>query len=721
MAASSFVDDITIEALEADPYPIYRRLRAEAPVAYLPAAEVYFVTRFDDCASVGVGDGGFVAAKGHPTLDRVFGEPNVLTSEGETHDQIRAGTDPRLKPASVNEVIDGIVRPVCRGRLEEISRRGGGDLMAEYFEPVSVESLRHVMGLDEYVDSDTLRRWFHGLNGGIANLGLEPERFAAADAISAEIDVTLAPLLARLTSAPDDSLIGHMMWTGVKDGRPRPPSMLLPTLKVILLGGMQEPGHGAGSTLHGLFGRPEQLEMVTADPTTWVPAAVNEGLRWIAPIGAIERQASRDTTVRGVPIPEGAVVECIIASANRDETRFEDPDTYDLLRATKSHQAFGAGHHFCAGHFFARQVERIMFEELLPALPGLRPDPDAQPHLNGWFFRAPLTLPAQWEPVAPPEQIQVRHSAPPGSIELEVAALSSGADAVRVLELRHPDGADLPPWEPGAHIDLWVDQSRAAQYSLCSDPAQRGTYRLGILRETQSRGASAFVHETLREGDRIHVGMPRNNFRLRPAEHYAFIAGGIGVTAMLPMVAQAQARGIGWRLDYSGRSRAAMAFLDELATYGDQVVVHADGQRADLPGILAALPSGTAVYCCGPERMLDEVTQTCERLGIEVHVEHFAGVDALRDDDVAFDAVLASTGDVIEVASDETLLAALQRVGRPILNACQEGNCGSCETGVLDGAIEHRDLILTPAQLLAGTRMMVCVSRAAAERVVLDL
>ena len=717
----SFVDEITLEQLEADPYPIYARLRAEAPVAWIPAAEVWFVTRFQDCSDVGNGEYGFVAASGHPTLERVFNKPNVLTSDGLIHDDLRAGIDPRLTPDAVTAVVDDIVRPVARRRLDMLHRvgRSAGDLMEDYFEPVSVEALRHVMGLDTLVDADTLRRWFAGLNEGIANFGLKSEEFERADAISAEIESVIVPLIEHLTAHPDESMISHMIWAGVRDGRPRSVATIMPSLKVILLGGMQEPGHGAASTLHGLLGRPEQLAAATADPLEWAPLAVNEGLRWMAPIGAIERQATRDVEIDGVTIPAGAIVEAMIASANRDESRFDDPDVFDMERSTRSHQAFGAGSHFCAGHFFARQVERIMFEELLPALPGLRPSPTVAAEVSGWFFRAPQVLPVEWDEVRVAETIEVRDAPvviPAGTVELEVAGYRRLAEGVVELELRHPLGRDLPPWEPGAHIDLWAVRERGGQYSLCGDPDDRSTWRVAVLREPASRGVSRTIHDAIAVGSRMPVGGPRNNFALEPAPAYLFLAGGIGITPLLPLARAAERGGIPFDFRYAGRVRSTMAYLDELP---DGAVVHSDGDRLDIDGLVALAATGTIVYCCGPERMLDAAVAAGERHGVEVRVERFEGVDAIRDGDVRLEVRLARTGETLDVPADRSILRALQERGVAVLTACGEGNCGSCETRVLAGSIEHRDVLLTPSQRAQGDRMMVCVSRGTG--LVLDL
>ncbi|GAA4352119.1 cytochrome P450/oxidoreductase [Angustibacter luteus] len=729
MADTAFLTEITLEQLEDDPYPTYARLRREAPVAWIPAAGVWFATRFEECAEIGTGKHGFAGATSHPTLQRVFGAPNVLTSGGEEHADLRRGVDPPLQPGPVHQMIDALVRPVAKHYLAELAGRTEAELMSAYFEPVSVEALRQVMGLEGLVDAATLRRWFADLNLGVSNFGLDPESFAVADRASAEIESVVRPHLEHLRRHPDHSMLSHMIWTGREDGEPRSLELILPSLKVILLGGMQEPGHAAGSTLHGLFSRPDQLALTYADPEAYIPLAVHEGLRWIAPIGAVERQASADVTIAGVQIPAGDIVMTILGSANRDETRFDDPDVFDLDRSSRTHQAFGNGEHFCAGHFFARQVQRIMFEELLAALPGLRADPRQPERVTGWVFRAPKSLPVQWDPPGERPVVSLRtpvveagHS---DTRLMQVRALRLEAEDVVSVELVDPDGAELPPWEPGAHLDLWVVADHAGHYSLCSDPADRTSWRIAVLREPDSRGVSTFVHEQLRPGMHVQVGGPRNTFPLAAAAEHRFVAGGIGITPLLPMMRQLHRQGTPFRLDYCGRRRTGMAFLEELATYGDRVHVHVgdEGSRADLEQLATqALGAGATMHACGPERMVSALEQHAESTGLPLVVERFAAGEAHREDDGPFQVTLSRTGLTLDVPADRTILDVLEEKGLPIPNVCREGNCGTCETRVLGGAVDHRDVLLTPRQRRANERMMICVSRAASsEPLVLDL
>jgi cytochrome P450 len=391
----SWIDEVTPEALDVDPYPWYARMRAEAPVAFIPWAQVHFVTRWDDCHRVGNDTQAFRGAEHHRTVNRVFGAPNILTSVDPVHRDLRNAVDPHLRPRQVNTYIEDLVRPLAREAVGTIRDRGRAELMRTYFEPVSVEALGRLLGLG--VDADTLRRWFHRLNEGVSNRHGDPGAFARAAAIGGEIEAHVDAVVDELLRRPGDSLLSHMIHSATADGRPRGRELVYPTLKVILLGGMQEPGHGAASSLLGLFSRRDQLARVVADPSL-IPAAVTEGMRWIAPIGSVEREATCSVRIGDVQLEPGDLVEVVMASANRDERRFERPDEFDVDRPRRQgHMAFGNGEHFCSGHYFSRQLERIMLEELLGALPDLRLEDEREPVVRGWNFRAAKELHVCWD------------------------------------------------------------------------------------------------------------------------------------------------------------------------------------------------------------------------------------------------------------------------------------------------------------------------------------
>jgi cytochrome P450 len=384
-------DDVTVADLERDPYPIYARLRAEAPVSYVPAVDLWLVTRWDDVRTVASDPAVFSAEMDDSPLDVAFGGPNILTMDGPGHKDIRRSLDGKYAPRTVRGYIDDLVEPIVEERLALLAGRGSVDLLAEYFEPISVLSLGRVLGLG-HLDADTLRRWFHGLHQGAINFERDPDRARISDAVAAEIDETLAPVLARLTSADEDSTIAHMLFSGVADGGRRDVATILPTLKVIILGGMQEPGHGAASTTYALLSDPEALARVQADLETMVPVALEEGLRWMSPIGTQTRQVRREVELGGATLPVGARVGSVVASANRDEAVFPDPDSYSLDRPRSPHAAFGFGLHSCVGHAFSRGQIAIALRRLLQTHPGLRLDETVETEFRGWEFRAPRSL-----------------------------------------------------------------------------------------------------------------------------------------------------------------------------------------------------------------------------------------------------------------------------------------------------------------------------------------
>jgi ferredoxin-NADP reductase len=305
--------------------------------------------------------------------------------------------------------------------------------------------------------------------------------------------------------------------------------------------------------------------------------------------------------------------------------------------------------------------------------------------------------------------------------ELIVQRREFAAEGVLALTLRHPLGEPLPAWEPGAHVDVLLGPGLERQYSLCGDPADRSAWRIAVLREPAGRGGSAHVHEQLGEDAKVRVRGPRNNFRLEPAPRYRFVAGGIGITPLLPMLAAAEAAGAEWTLLYGGRTRGSMAFAEELGRYGDRVTFAPEDETGllDLPSVLDDVPAGTLVYCCGPGPLLDAVEARCPS-GV-LRVERFQPKQQETGGNTAFEVELARSGRTLTVAPDVSVLDAVRDAGVEVLYSCTEGTCGTCETDVLDGEPDHRDSVLTDDERAAGETMLICVSRCRGGRLVLDL
>ncbi|MFF4209235.1 PDR/VanB family oxidoreductase [Streptomyces sp. NPDC001796] len=305
--------------------------------------------------------------------------------------------------------------------------------------------------------------------------------------------------------------------------------------------------------------------------------------------------------------------------------------------------------------------------------------------------------------------------------ELVVDRREPAAEGVLALTLRHPLGEELPAWEPGAHVDVLLGPGLERQYSLCGDPADRRTWRIAVLREADGRGGSAHVHEQVREGDKVRVRGPRNHFPLLPSPRYRFIAGGIGITPILPMLAAAEAAGAEWTLLYGGRTRRCMAFTAELERYGDRVTVAPQDETGllDLASVLDDVPDGTLVYCCGPGPLLDAVEARCP--ADTLRVERFQPKEQPAGDDGEFEVVLAQSGRTLTVPPYVSILDTVRDAGVEVLFSCTEGTCGTCETDVLEGTPDHRDSVLTEEERESGEMMMICVSRCRGGRLVLDL
>ncbi|WP_406471582.1 PDR/VanB family oxidoreductase [Streptomyces sp. NBC_01615] len=305
--------------------------------------------------------------------------------------------------------------------------------------------------------------------------------------------------------------------------------------------------------------------------------------------------------------------------------------------------------------------------------------------------------------------------------ELVVERRESVADGVLALTLRHPLGEELPSWEAGAHIDVVLGPDLERQYSLCGDPADRRAWRVAVLREPDGRGGSAYVHGQLRQRDKVRVRGPRNHFALKPAPRYRFVAGGIGITPILPMLAAAEEAGAEWTLLYGGRTRESMAFTEELGRYGDRVRIAPQDETGllDLASVLDGAPEGTLVYCCGPGALLDAVEERCPA-GV-LHVERFQPKAQEAGGNTEFEVVLERSGQTLTVPSDASVLDTVRAAGVEVLFSCTEGTCGTCETDVLEGTPDHRDSVLTDEEREAGETMLICVSRCLGKRLVLDL
>ncbi|MFE3279642.1 PDR/VanB family oxidoreductase [Nocardia sp. NPDC059239] len=306
--------------------------------------------------------------------------------------------------------------------------------------------------------------------------------------------------------------------------------------------------------------------------------------------------------------------------------------------------------------------------------------------------------------------------------ELMVRVTGRGdeAEGVFALELAALGAGALLDWTPGAHIDVFAGSAGVRQYWLYGDPADRERWRIALLHEPSGRGGSAHLFRTAHPGTELRVSLPRNHFELEPGGEYLFLAGGIAITPILPMLAAATRAGARWSLHYGARTRGHLAFTGELARY-DRVHLVPHNESGLLP--LAALLADTTatVYCCGPAPLLDAVEAEGARRGLTVHTERFVPRRVDNGVDRAFEVRLARGGQVLCVGQDRSIVDVLEGAGVAIVTSCREGMCGSCETPFLEGEVEHRDSVLTAAERESGNTVMPCLSRAVSDVLVLDL
>lgn len=306
------------------------------------------------------------------------------------------------------------------------------------------------------------------------------------------------------------------------------------------------------------------------------------------------------------------------------------------------------------------------------------------------------------------------------------------AENVIIFTLTHPEYEALPRWQPGSHLDIVLPSGLVRQYSLCGNPEDRSIYKIAVLRETNSKGGSKELHETALVGRIIQTRGPRNHFALVEAKSYLFIAGGIGITPILPMIHTAEKVGASWRVVYLGRSLRTMAFLSQLEMYpSDNVAIYPTEIRGrpDLKTELDRLTDPTEIYCCGPPSLISTISETCTTLYSQhtLHIEHFGATPSTFSLNTAFledgpiEIELQRSGISLTVPACRSVLDVIREKLPEIPFSCEEGYCGTCETAVIEGIPDHRDTILSPKEQKQNKSMMICVSRALSGRLVLDL
>lgn len=399
--ATDVVVDLRLEDLERDPYPAYAWLREHAPVAHVPASGRVLVTSYDLCEKAGNDDTVFEPAKG--IFNDVYGEPNVISLNGSAHRDLRNAINPPFRPRAVAGYRETLLRATAARYVDAVAPLGRCEAASALMEPISQRAVGDVLGFTD-VDDATLGRWFKDYAAYLVDFGRSADVAARGRRAKADVLAYLDGRLATLTREPDGSALSHMLHDGMPDGTVRSVDDLIGSIGVLVVGGFQEPAHGVANTLLGVLSRADaapgaggQADRLRADPQAWSTRCVEEGLRWLSPFGITEKVTVSDAVLAGLRLPAGTEVGLMIGAANRDPSRWDDPDTFDLDRPVRTHVSFGYGTHFCIGHSVAKVLGQVILEEMFTRLPGLRLDPDDPPVVHGWATRGATRLPLVWD------------------------------------------------------------------------------------------------------------------------------------------------------------------------------------------------------------------------------------------------------------------------------------------------------------------------------------
>lgn len=741
------------DGYQQDPPEYVRWAREQEPIFYSPKLGYWVITRYADIKAVFRDNITFSPSNALEKITPTGDEANaVLASYGFALNRTlvnedepahmprrRALMDPFTPEALKHH--EPMVRELARSYVDRFIDDGRADLVDQMLWEIPLTVALHFLGVPEE-DMDTLRKYSIAHTVNTWGRPRPEEQVAVAHAVG-NFWQYAGKVLDKMRQDPDAP--GWMQY-GIRKQALHPEVVTDSYLHSMMMAGIvaahETTANATANAMKLLLQHPQVWRELCEDPGL-IPNAVEECLRHNGSVAAWRRLVTSDTQVGGVDLPAGSRLLIVTSSANHDEGHFEDADLFDIRRDNASdHLTFGYGSHQCMGKNLARMEMQIFLEEFTRRMPHMRLSQQRFTYVPNTSFRGPEHLLVEWDPAANPErtnkglrdvQVPVRIGEPSAQAiarPVVVERVTPVADGIVKLRLASLDGKPLPRWTPGAHIDVECGTSELSrQYSLCGDPDEAGVFEIAVLHEPEGRGGSAWVHANAKAGDRLRIRGPRNHFRLDETLQKAiFIAGGIGITPVSAMARRAKALGIDYELHYSGRSRASMAFVDELAVlHGERLHVHAadEGRRNDLRALLAQPVPGAQVYACGPLRMLEALEGCCAAWPEgALRVEHFESTLATLDPskEQAFEVELKDSGLVLAVPPGQTLLSALRAANVDVQSDCEEGLCGSCEVRVLAGKVDHRDVVLTRSERDANTKMMTCCSRACeGGRLVLEL
>lgn len=705
-------------AHRGDPTRIHAQLRESCPVAWSDQFDgFYAVSRFEDVSAAAIDFGTFSSA-GKITIPDITGPDRPPRAPVEI--------DPPLHTA-YRDLLNRFFEPEYIRRIEPVIRRTARDLIGRcvslgetdavasftFHMPIQVQCIFLGISVE---DAETIKTTVNR----IIEAGVSGDRAAHKEGNDQIYAYIYGIVRARRKTPHDPNDLISAMLNEPVDGRMLSDDDVAGTLRLFLQAGHGTTTNALGSIVRHLATHSEDTKRLRESPRL-IPQAIEEILRVWTPVRMVGRRTTHDVVVAGRVIPEGSRVALMVSSANRDAAEFDHADEVDIDRRPNRHIAFGFGPHRCVGASLARAELRIAVEELLSMTDDFVMTGDVE--WSSWSHLGPSTLPMRF--IGRSERQPSARAPGMRELELTVAAIHQVAERTAEIVLAGEGNTTLPEWAAGAHIDLVLPGEIVRSYSLIGGLWTDDSWRIAVLHEVNGRGGSAALHNNVSVGSRLRVRHPRNNFELKPAVGYHFLASGIGITPILGMIESAKAQGIPWQLDYVGRRREQMAYLDRLES-DPRVRIHITSNtgRPDLRELLAGSAAEVAVYACGSQGFLlglEEATAAVER---DLHVEWFAPRPGARKGSEgaheAFAVHLARANVDVTVQPGQSIVDACADAGVTIPTACFEGTCGSCLTHVIDGIPDHRDSFLSPKERASNNLMAACVSKSKTDRLVLD-
>ena len=719
----SQIDFFSDEVIK-DPYPVYSTLRDLGPVVYLPKNDLYLVARYKEVSEVLLQPLRFVSSRGVSPIPKVNDilVGSTLNSDPPQHDKTRAVTSEPLLPGSLT-AIEPRLKAAADGLVETLCARGSFDAVGDFAQYLPVTIVAELVGLPQAVSAEKMLKWA----SAAFNL------FGTENARTEQAFEDLKDLRDFLLEYGRPEKLAEGGWAkrifDVGPERGFSYELCAQLMRDYINPSLDTTISVTGQIIKFLADHPDQWKKIRADASL-IPNAVEEAVRMSTPIRAFTRYAIEDSEVAGHIIPKDKRLIVCYASANRDPRKFENPDDFDVTRDVHDHVGFGQGVHMCMGMHLARREIILLIEALRRRVARFELTGAPVVAMNN-TIRAYATLPVRVHlaETVLPETVSTDKASEQKTaqwLDVRVAKRADVATDIIGLELVSTNGTELPAYDAGAHVDVFIKSGIVRQYSLTGDPADRSQYRLGVLKDPNSRGGSSAIHADLTEGTELRISRPRNHFPLQAARHTILFAGGIGVTPMLGMAYALQAQGAAFELHYCGRSANRLAFTQEMAAFGDKVQLHlddgADDQKLDIRAILQGGDDARQLYVCGPNGFMDFVVDAADQQGWDpanVHLERFgAEVDT---DGAPFTVIAQKSGKQFDVAPGETISKKLGENGITVNVSCQSGVCGTCLTSVIEGTPDHRDLVQTDHEKAANEKITVCCSRSKTKILVLDV